>query len=108
MTLDQLDIGEFGEIVSIIGEGAIRARLMDMGFVEGTCVEMMRRAPMGGPFEVRARGTLISLRPEEARMVVIMPLRRHRRMGKGKHGRGRGRRGGFWRRMFGHPRDEEG
>jgi len=76
---------------------------MDMGLVHGTPVEMIRRGPMSGPFEIRVRGTLVSLRPEEAEMIDVVLLRgrhgrgrRHRHGHKPHHGRG------FWRRFFGH------
>ena len=96
MTLDDLEIGNWAKIISVGGEGPIRARLMDMGLVEGTRVEMLRRAPVGGPYEIRSRRTLLSLRPSEAKLIEIHPVGHrggHGRMGKG-HGKKRKHR--FW------------
>ncbi len=95
MTLDQLQIHDHGEITAVNGEGAIRSRLMDFGLVPGTRVCMLRRAPGGGPFEIRVRGTLVSLRPAEAKMIEVVPVGFCGRRGRG-HGKG-GKHRGFWR-----------
>jgi len=99
MTLDELEIGEKARIVAITGEGAIRSRIMDFGLVPGTRLWMIRRAPGGGPFEIRVRGTLVSLRPEEARMIEVVP----HRGGRGHHGghcEKKGPKHGFLRKWF--------
>ena len=107
-TLDQIPINQRATVIALRGGGRIRARLMDMGFVHGTEVKMIRRAPMGGPFEVSIMGSNISLRPEEARMVVVKSDhpgggRRgpHRRRKPGRRQSGRG----FFRGIF-DPDDE--
>ncbi len=47
-------------------------RLMEMGFLEGSQVEVVHEAPFGGdPIAVRVRGTLIALRREEANLVWV-------------------------------------
>ena len=51
--------------------GPDRARLLELGFVPGTPVELVRAAPMGDPLEVRLRGSRISLRREEADWVRV-------------------------------------
>jgi len=58
--------------------GPDRARLLELGFVPGTPVELVRAAPMGDPLEVRLRGSRISLRREEADWVrvALEPLSR--------------------------------
>ncbi|HHS50788.1 MAG TPA: ferrous iron transport protein A [candidate division Zixibacteria bacterium] len=89
MRLDIIQDGEFAQVIDVCGQGPIRARLMDMGFSRGTTVEVIRKAPMGGPIEVRVKGTLVSLRPQEAMMVEVAPIVRRRGY------RHRGRRGFF-------------
>ncbi len=96
MTLDELQIHDHAEIAAVKGEGAIRSRLMDFGLVPGTRVCMLRRAPGGGPFEIRVRGTLVSLRPAEAKMIEVEQIGFCGR--RGGHGKG-GRHRGFWRRF---------
>ncbi len=54
-TLDALDPGESGVIVRLAGEPAIARRLMELGLMPGTTVEMVRRAPLGDPVELELR-----------------------------------------------------
>ena len=49
----------------------IARRLMALGFVPGTYVTVVRRAPLGDPIEFELRGGRISLRGSEARLILI-------------------------------------
>ena len=71
--LSRLGIGCRGCVVAVGGDPEIRRRLMEMGFCNGACVEMIRRAPLGDPIEFRLRGYHLSLREEQARFVQIAP-----------------------------------
>lgn len=64
--LDRLAPGEGGRIARIDAEPAITRRLMELGLVPGTDVEMIRTAPLGDPLEVVVRGLHLSLRRSEA------------------------------------------
>jgi ferrous iron transport protein A len=48
-----------------------RGRLMEMGLLVGTPVELVRFAPLGDPVEIRLRGYLLSLRKHEADLVQV-------------------------------------
>jgi Fe2+ transport system protein FeoA len=50
-----------------------RARLLEMGLLVGTQVELIRFAPMGDPVEIRVRGYNLSLRKHEAELVMVRP-----------------------------------
>jgi Fe2+ transport system protein FeoA len=71
--LNQLNIGCRGCVVSVGGDPEIKRRLLEMGFCAGTCVEVVRRAPLSDPTEFRLRGYFLSLREEQARHVVVLP-----------------------------------
>lgn len=71
LTLDRLDNEVSGLIVGIQAEGHIRRRLLDLGFVPGTKVKAVRRSPIGDPIAFKIRGTLIALRKEVARQVLV-------------------------------------
>lgn len=71
MTLDQLRPGQRARVIKIAGTGAIRRRLMDMGMIRGTEVEVLRTAPLGDPVEYRLLGYHLSLRKTEAQMVEV-------------------------------------
>jgi ferrous iron transport protein A len=71
MTLDQLNRNQVAIIRRVDGQGAIRRRLMDMGLIRGSSIEMVKAAPMGDPIEYLVRGYHLSLRKSEAEMVHI-------------------------------------
>lgn len=52
---------------------ALWNRLLCMGLVQGTVVEVVNRAPLGDPIEIKALGARISLRLEEASHVMVVP-----------------------------------
>ena len=49
MTLDKLKTGESGVIESVNVERSLRCRLLDMGLMPGTKVEVRKLAPLGDP-----------------------------------------------------------
>jgi len=64
--LHELKPGEKGRIIKVGGGGGSRRRLLDMGLVSGSEVEVERVAPLGDPVEIRIKGYHLSLRKEEA------------------------------------------
>ncbi|WP_165046151.1 FeoA domain-containing protein [Adlercreutzia sp. ZJ138] len=70
-TLRDVRIGEVGAVVRLVGEGAIRRRIMDMGITKGVEVYVRKVAPLGDPVEVTVRGYELSLRKSEAERVVV-------------------------------------
>ena len=73
-TLDQLPIGQSAVVHRIDCERRVGGRLMEMGLLPGTRIEMVRRAPFGDPLEIRLRGYLLSLRSADAAEVSLAPL----------------------------------
>ncbi len=71
MTIDDLQIGQCGTITGVGGEGALRLRFLDMGLIPGTQVQLQKVAPMGDPIQIRVRGYELTIRREDARMIVI-------------------------------------
>ncbi|MBO1304994.1 ferrous iron transport protein A [Enterococcus sp. 669A] len=71
VSLDQLTVGDTGQIVNVHGTGAVKRRLMDMGLTKGTEVKVVKLAPLGDPMEIRVRGYELSLRKNESEMVVV-------------------------------------
>ena len=70
-TLDSLVAGERGVIASVDCPPVIARRLMELGLIPGTEVEMIRRAPLGDPLEITVRGVHLSLRRSEARRIDV-------------------------------------
>lgn len=71
MTLDKLELGKYGTITSVGGEGALRLRLLDMGLTPRTRVGMRKIAPMGDPIEITVRGYELTLRLDDAMKIEI-------------------------------------
>ncbi len=69
--LDKLEIGRKGTVVSLSGKGQIKQRMMDMGLVPGSQVEVIRVAPLGDPIEINLKGYNLSLRRSEAKSVLV-------------------------------------
>jgi ferrous iron transport protein A len=69
--LSDLEGGERGRVVRIGVTGSIRRRLMDMGLVTGSDVEMERVAPLGDPIEIKIKGYDLSLRKEVASRIEV-------------------------------------
>lgn len=48
-----------------------RSRLLEMGLLVGTTVEVVRFAPLGDPLELKVRGYHLSLRRHEAERILV-------------------------------------
>jgi len=69
--LSDLAPGEKGRVLKVGGVGAIRKRLVEMGVVTGTIVEVEKLAPLGDPIDVKVKGYHLSLRKEEAAGILV-------------------------------------
>ena len=52
--------------------GAVRQRLLDMGFIPNAEVEVMRVATLGDPIEVKVGDSFITLRRHEAEQIEVV------------------------------------
>jgi ferrous iron transport protein A len=69
--LSELAPGDRGKVVTVAGDAEAARRLMEMGLMRGTTVEVVRRAPMGDPLEVKVRGFMLTLRRAEAEHIEV-------------------------------------
>ena len=69
--LSDLRPGESGTIRKVAGAGRFKRRLLEMGFVPGERVSMEKFAPLRDPGEYVIKGYHVSLRREEAEMVLL-------------------------------------
>ena len=72
--LCDLPIGHKATVVQLYSTGAVRRRLLDLGLVENTVVESVRKSPLGDPIAYNIRGALIALRSEEASNIMVKQL----------------------------------
>lgn len=61
-------------MVKLLGHGAFRKRMMEMGFVKGREVKVLLQAPLNDPIKYSILGYEVSLRRSEANMVEVEPL----------------------------------
>ena len=71
ISLDKLKVGQSGTVVKVSGQGPVKQRLMDMGLVPGSEVEVVRVAPLGDPVELRLKGYNLSVRRNEAKSILV-------------------------------------
>ena len=69
MRLSDLKPGETGVIVKILGHGAFRKRVMEMGFVKGREITLVLNAPLLDPIKFHLMDYEVSLRKSEASMI---------------------------------------
>jgi len=72
MRLSELNTGERGVIVKVMGHGGFRKRIVEMGFIKGKVVEVLLNAPLKDPIKYKILGYEISLRRSEAEMIEII------------------------------------
>ncbi len=72
VSLNDLTPGERATVQRITSTlSHVRQRLLEMGLVKGTSIELVRYAPMGDPIEVNVGGYRLSLRRLEAEAVIV-------------------------------------
>lgn len=72
MVLSETAPGDVVTVEHVGGERAFRRRLMELGLVPGTRVELLRVAPLGDPLELLLRGGSLSIRRAEAASVLVV------------------------------------
>ena len=70
-TLKEVKVGETVIVLKLIGNGAVKRRIMDMGITTGTEIFVRKVAPLGDPIEIKVRGYELSLRKADAEMILI-------------------------------------
>jgi Fe2+ transport system protein FeoA len=71
IVLSDLASGKKGRIKEIECQGPLKKKLLDMGVIPGTEVEVLKVAPLGDPIDVKVKGYQLSLRKEEAKHITI-------------------------------------
>jgi len=74
MTLNDLGTGDRASVVRLTARGPFRKRLLEMGFIAGAEVQVVKYAPLKDPVEYLLKGYHVSLRHEEAAQIVVERL----------------------------------
>ncbi|EHU9449497.1 ferrous iron transport protein A [Vibrio vulnificus] len=72
MKLSELKQGQSATVVAIYGlTSDVRKKLMVMGILPNTSVRLIRRAPMGDPLQIEARGVSLAVREKIAEAIEV-------------------------------------
>ena len=74
MKLAELAQGAIATVTRVGGSGSFRRRLMELGILPGTSVQLVGVAPLGDPLELLVRGASLSIRRAEALTVEVTPV----------------------------------
>ncbi|MDG5798745.1 ferrous iron transport protein B [Marinilabiliaceae bacterium ANBcel2] len=74
MVLSQLTNGEEAVIIKVKGHGAFRRRILEMGFVKGKKVKVIKNAPLKDPIEYQILNYKVSLRRSEAELIEVITM----------------------------------
>jgi ferrous iron transport protein A len=69
--LTLVGVGRTATVVEIKLPLESRPRLMEMGLLVGTRIELVRFAPLGDPVEIKVRGYNLTLRKHEADQIFV-------------------------------------
>jgi ferrous iron transport protein A len=72
-SLASLPIGSSGTVTEIKVPPENRGRLLEMGLLVGTPIQLVRFAPLGDPLEIKVRGYHLTLRRREAELIWVQP-----------------------------------
>ncbi|MCG8510090.1 MAG: ferrous iron transport protein A [Rhodospirillales bacterium] len=70
-SLNDVTPGTTCRITRLHGQDAIRQRLLDMGFVPGAEITVMRSAPLLDPIEIRVGDAFVTVRRAEAMGIEV-------------------------------------
>jgi ferrous iron transport protein A len=69
--LTSLEVGSSAVVAEIRVSPESRGRLLEMGLLVGTPVQLVRYAPLGDPVEIKVRGYHLTLRKHEADQILV-------------------------------------
>lgn len=70
-TLKQIPPGQSAVVEKVLLSGQAKARLMALGILKGTVIQVVKVAPLGDPIEVQVRGYNLSFRKAEAEQIIV-------------------------------------
>lgn len=71
LSLADIPVGGSARITNILTIGSNRRRLLDLGMIPGSRVDVIRRSPAGNPTAYWIKGTVIALRNEDAGQILV-------------------------------------
>ena len=69
--LSRAKVGRIYRVVRVEGAGLVKRRILDLGLLPGLEIKVIRKAPLGDPIEIVAKGNPISIRKAEAEKIIL-------------------------------------
>jgi len=69
--LSRAKVGRIYRVVRVEGAGLVKRRILDLGLLPGLEIKVVRKAPLGDPIEIIAKGNPISIRKTEAEKIIL-------------------------------------
>lgn len=74
LLLSRLPLGQIGVVAALLPDAKARARLLDLGIVNGTRICPLYQSPSGDPRAYLVRGAVIALRADTAEKICMALL----------------------------------
>lgn len=69
--LNTLPLNQIGKVETILCDGSIKRRLLDLGLVKGTSIKPVLVSPSKDPRAFEVRGSIVAIRKEDAEKITI-------------------------------------
>ena len=70
-TLDKLEIGKKGIILSIDIDSELRRRFLDLGLIEGEKITAYLKSPFNDPIAYKIKNAIIAIRNIDSKKIVV-------------------------------------
>ena len=70
--LNKVPVNSKVQIIELLSSGLTRRRMMDLGIIQNSIIEVVRISPLGDPTVYKIKGTNIALREEEASLINVI------------------------------------
>lgn len=69
--LGMLSKGKKVQVYELLSTGSDRRRMLDLGLINNTKIEILQKSPSGDPTAYLIRGAVIALREKEAKNIIV-------------------------------------
>lgn len=69
--LSEIKVGKNVKVLKVVGKGALKRRIMDMGITKDANIFVRKTAPLGDPIEISVRGYELTIRKEDAKIILV-------------------------------------
>lgn len=72
--LSEIAVGSTAQVFQLLTTGLQRRRMLDLGLIPGTIIEVLRKSPLEDPVAYNIRGATIALRKEESLQILVRQM----------------------------------